>query len=269
MASYAEIAHHNTSGPQPHPNPALLNTAPGETTLPDVDSKVNVVPQSFKTHPTTVTSDHSPGYLPYSNEDAAGGKKSTSTSHAKNRQRKEKAKDKLHEAEDEGLQLWAEAKDRLLRPGVLGGLMGVVNVGILGTFGYQLYYKPHLRSDTRAITTAAIGTLVLFGAEGYVAEAYRETAAGQEEERRAREEGAAIYRRTKDIVLRPGVLGGLVGVLNLGILGGVGYASYINWDRPTWDRRTVSAVSVGLLALFAGEGYLAEEYKENEYPKRK
>jgi hypothetical protein len=87
----------------------------------------------------------------------------------------------------------------------------LANVGLIATFGYQLYAKPHLRSDTRALSTAVVSTLVLFGVEGYVAEAYRQTAAGQEEERRAREEGALLYRQTKDIVLRPGVLGGLVG----------------------------------------------------------
>ena len=43
--------------------------------------------------------------------------------------------------------------------------------------------------------------------------------------------------------------------VNAGILGTVGYFSYTNWDRPTWDRRIVSAVSVGLLTLWTGEGY--------------
>jgi hypothetical protein len=42
-------------------------------------------------------------------------------------------------------------------------------------------------------------------------------------------------------------------IVNLGILGGVGYVAYQQWDRP-WDRRTVSAVSIGLLGLFTGEG---------------
>lgn len=132
--------------------------------------------------------------------------------------------------------------------------------------------------------------LALFGAEGVLVERYRNTDAGRAEEKKAREEGATIYKHTKEVVLRPGVLGGLVGALNVGILGGVGYWSYANWDRPTaWDRKTVSAATVGLLTLFAGEGYvemcpafsnilsdsclsfryLGEQYKEKEYPKRK
>ncbi|KAG8893085.1 hypothetical protein FRC00_011072 [Tulasnella sp. 408] len=285
--SYADIAKHNTSGPQAHPDTGLLNLErDNDTSLPDVEKKVTVVPQSYKDHPETETSvlaeslpsEPAPQLRQSSN---ANGHSSTShghssTSHGQSpfskseRERRSKEiKKKLGEAEEEGLELWEEVKERILRPGTLGGLIGIVNVGLIGAFGYELYNKPHLRSDTRALATAGVSGLVLFGAEGYLAEAYRKTAAGQEEERRAREEGAALYRRTKDIVLRPGVLGGIVGVVNVGILGGVGYVSYVHWDKPTWDRRTVSAVTVGLIALFTGEGYLAEQYKEKEYPKRR
>ena len=44
-------------------------------------------------------------------------------------------------------------------------------------------------------------------------------------------------------------------VVNAGIIGTVGYFSYINWDKPSWDRRIVSSVTVGVLALWSGEGY--------------
>lgn len=120
---------------------------------------------------------------------------------------------------------------------------------------YKLYTEPGLRSDQRFLTTSAVSALAIFGAEGWYADAYRKTESGQREERKAREEGGALYNHAKQVVLRPGVLGGLVGVVNVGVLGAVGYWSYTNWDRPSqWDRRTVSAASVGLLALFAGEG---------------
>jgi hypothetical protein len=33
----------------------------------------------------------------------------------------------------------------------------------------------------------------------------------------------------------------------------VGYLAYRNWDSPNWDRRAVSAASVGLLALWGSE----------------
>ena len=47
-------------------------------------------------------------------------------------------------------------------------------------------------------------------------------------------------------------------VVNLGIIGVVSYVAYDNWDQPQWDRKTVSAVTVGLLSLVAGEGYVFE-----------
>ncbi|KIO25323.1 hypothetical protein M407DRAFT_92676 [Tulasnella calospora MUT 4182] len=286
--SYADIAKHNASGPQAHPDTGLLNLErDGDTSLPDVEKKVTVVPQSYKDHPETETSalNHSlpsePASQPHqssnhqsSNHQSSNHQPSNAHGHSpfsqSERDRRSKdIKKKLEETEEEGLELWAEVKERMLRPGTLGGLIGIVNVGLIGAFGYELYSKPHVRSDTRLLATAGVSGLVLLGAEGYLAEAYRKTAAGQEEERRAREEGAALYRRTKDIVLRPGVLGGIVGVVNVGILGGVGYISYVHWDTPNWDRRTVSAVTVGLITLFTGEGYLAEQYKEKEYPKRR
>ncbi len=44
--------------------------------------------------------------------------------------------------------------------------------------------------------------------------------------------------------------------VNAAILGTVGYFAYKEWNRPTWDRRIVTAVSVGLLTLWSGEGYV-------------
>lgn len=43
-------------------------------------------------------------------------------------------------------------------------------------------------------------------------------------------------------------------IVNLAVLGGVGCLAYQKWDLPRWDRRIVSAVSVGLLTLWSGEG---------------
>lgn len=42
--------------------------------------------------------------------------------------------------------------------------------------------------------------------------------------------------------------------VNTAIIGTVGYFAYKNWDAPRWDRRMVSAVSVGIIALWSGEG---------------
>ena len=76
--------------------------------------------------------------------------------------------------------------------------------------------------------------------------------------------------------------------VNVGILGTLGYFSYLHWDEPVWDRRHVATVTAGLLAFFMGEGcvdvnflllkeldltllhsLIAESYREREFPKRR
>ena len=42
-------------------------------------------------------------------------------------------------------------------------------------------------------------------------------------------------------------------IVNAAVLGGVGYLSYVNWDK-TWDRRLVSSIFLGVFALWGGEG---------------
>lgn len=87
-----------------------------------------------------------------------------------------------------------------------------VNLGLLSFASYSLYTKPHFRQDTRFLASAAAAAFTLVSAEGYAAEQYRKTPAGREEERRAKQEGAAVYRVARENILRPGVLGGLLGV---------------------------------------------------------
>jgi len=186
----------------------------------------------------------------------------------KERKLERKAKAEINEAESAIGPYWEKTKDVVLRPGSLGGLMGVVNVGLLGTMGYFAYINRDRPWDRRIVGGAVAGTLALFSAEGYVADSYLDTPEGRQEAERAKQEGSRIWLRTKDVVLRPGVFGGLAGTLNLAVLGALGYVSYQNWDRP-WDRRTVSAVSVGLLALSGLEGWAGKEYKEKELPKRR
>ncbi|KZT28921.1 hypothetical protein NEOLEDRAFT_1057143 [Neolentinus lepideus HHB14362 ss-1] len=243
--SYASVAAQNLPPNEvcfiPHPDPALLNT--GSESFDDVAddaAKVNVVPSDFKQHPHTVTSETE--VVRETDESVPPVPK------------KDKAKKRLHQAEVEGVYLWEIAKEHLLRPGVAGGLLGIVNVGLISGVGYLYYTRPHLRRDTKVISSTVAATLALLGLEGYGAEAYRKTPRGQEEERKARAEGAVIFRHLKEAVLRPGVLSGVVGIVNVGILGTVGYFGYTNWDKPTWDQRVVSSVSVGLLALWGGEG---------------
>jgi len=258
--SYAKVASNNAPPPsqQPKADPALLFTDTSPVGVVDDSIKVNIAPTDFKSHPSTTTSESH--VIPqYESDDIGPGKKS----------RKQKAKQQLDRAEEEGIYLWDRLGESLLRPGVAGGLVGLVNVGLLATAGYQFYTRPAIRSDAKIIGGTVVAALVLLGTEGAAADAYARTDAGQAEARRAKEEGAAIYKHTKEIVLRPKVLGGLAGVFNVAVLGTVGYFAYQNWDLPRWDKRTVSAVTAGLITLWAGEGFLANEYEEKEYPKRK
>jgi len=256
--SYASVANHNAPPPsqQPHPNPNLLNTDPPVADRVANDAaKVNVVAHDFKEHAATYTSEAGRAIDAEYDE--------LTSDHPDKKQFKKKARKHYEEAEAEGEYLWEVTRQYLFRPGVAGGLVGLVNIGIIAGVGHAFYTQPHLRRDTTILGSTIAGALALFSAEGYAAEKYAQTPAGQEEARRAKEEGAALYKHTREIVLRPGVLGGLVGLINTAILGTVGYYSYINWDKPSWDKRTVSAVSVGLLTLWGGEGVLAERYRDS------
>lgn len=171
---------------------------------------------------------------------------------------KGKGSKRLQEAQAEGTYLWEVTKHYLLRPGIAGGLVGLVNIGLLSSVGYAFYTKPDLRRNFTAIGSAAGGALLLIGTEGYAAEKYRGIS---EEERCAGEQDTLLYKQFREHIFRPGVLGGLVGLVNTAILGAVGYYSYVNWDKPKWNRDVITAVSLGLLTLWGGEGYLAERYR--------
>lgn len=148
-----------------------------------------------------------------------------------------------------------------------------MNIGLISGVGYTFYACPHLRRNPKIITSTAAAALAVFTGEGYLAEVYRRTPAGRKEEQQAKQEGAALYRYSREHLLRPGVLGGIVGAgessccsddqahqrmldapVNVGILGGVWYIAFANWDKPHWDRRLVSMISVSLFTLWAGEG---------------
>jgi hypothetical protein len=131
---------------------------------------------------------------------------------AKRQEYEKKAHKHVQEAEEEGIYLWEVTKQYLLRPGVAGGLVGIVNVGLLAGATRAFYTQPDLRRNTTVISSTAAAALGLLAIEGYAAEQYRQTPRGQDEERRARKEGSAFYKHSKEAILRPGVLGGLVGV---------------------------------------------------------
>lgn len=293
--SYAAVAAHNAPPPsaQPHPDLALLSTEPpSHDNIADDAAKLNIVSSDFKSNPATLTSvqNVSSGTSPvpvndngtpvYTNiyagtggiSDVSGsgsgfprGSASGGTGAGGGPSKKDKARKFAHDAEQEGFQLWYIAKQRLLQPGVAAGLFGVVNVGLLSWTTYALYTRPYLRSNPRFVGSTVAAALAVLGVEGFAAERWRESPRGQEEEARAKREGSILYRHAREVILRPGVLRGLLGLINSAVLGTIGYFAYKNWDAPRWDRRVVSAISVGLFTLCSGEGYIAEQYRQTHH----
>jgi len=88
----------------------------------------------------------------------------------------------------------------------------LVNIGVFAAIGSTFYNRPYLRRDATAISSAVAASLGLLTLEGYAAEQYRKTPRGQEEERRAKREGAIIFQKVHEHVMRPDVLGGIVGL---------------------------------------------------------
>ncbi|KAJ7594795.1 hypothetical protein C8J56DRAFT_1161352 [Mycena floridula] len=232
--SYAQVTASNTPANQPHPDPALFTTPESVSSFSsNENAKVHVVPN------------------PNAKSDADNGPK------------KHKKFNKA--AKDESFYLWSLTKQYMFRPGVAGGIIGLVNIGLALGAARSFYIDNELRRNPKVISSTVAAAAAILAVEGYGVEAYRKTAGGQEEERRAKEEGTLIYKHIREVVFRPGVLGGLVGLVNTGILATLGYFAYTNWDRPTWDRRLVTSVSVALLTLLGGEGYIAERYRESEH----
>lgn len=87
-----------------------------------------------------------------------------------------------------------------------------MNIGLIASVGRAFYLRPYLRRDASALSSVAAAAIVLFSVEGYAAEKYRQTPRGQAEERKAKKEGALIFRHLHEQIMRPGVLGGIVGI---------------------------------------------------------
>ncbi|KJA29075.1 hypothetical protein HYPSUDRAFT_33597 [Hypholoma sublateritium FD-334 SS-4] len=255
--SYASVAANNAPPleEQPHPDPALLNaTPPHHSAILNDTSKVTLVPPEFKEQ---LQSSTPPSVADFQFDS------SSETRHFNNNYSGDKASRQEPSQERPGHSAFFElTKHYLFHPAVAGGLIGLVNIGLLASVGRIFYLRPQLRRDTVAISSAIAATVALVSAESFAYEKYRRTPHGQAEERRVKKEGALIYRRLREQILRPGVLGGFVGLVNAAVLGAVGYISFQNWNR-TWDKRTVSAVSLGLLTLWGGEGFIAEKYQRN------
>lgn len=85
-----------------------------------------------------------------------------------------------------------------------------MNVGIISGVGYLAYTKPRLRQDLRVVSGTVAGIFAIVGVEGYISKLY---ATGVESEKpRVASDNARILDLTKKHLLRPGVLGGFVGL---------------------------------------------------------
>ncbi|KAG5643611.1 hypothetical protein DXG03_000619 [Asterophora parasitica] len=188
--SYASVAAANAPPPseQPQPDPALLNTTPPTASdVADDNAKVKLVA------PINHDDDE--------DEDDEDERPKNSRSHRR-----------FKEVEAEGAYIWEITKRCLFRPGVAGGLVGIVNLGLLAGVGRAFYTQPHLRRDRALISSTVAAAVALLSAEGFATEKYRQTERGRAEERRAKEEGTVIYKHLREQVLRPKVHGGIVGL---------------------------------------------------------
>jgi len=238
--SYANVTSHYTpSEGQAHADPALLNTqSPTASNIADDTAKVGVVAPDFKKHPATETSEFQPKTVYTS--------KKSSKSPSKRTHRDFNSK----EVADEAAHWAAVVKEVVLRPGVASGLVGVVNLGVIGYAGYTFYSEPHLRRSPQALSATVAGSVVLLGLEGFGAEKLRQE--------HGKDDAAVVARYFRQ---NPGMFQGLLGAVNVGIIGSTGYATYKNWDR--WDKKTVGAITGALFTLWAGEGYLLAASKDS------
>lgn len=233
--SYASVTSHNASADQPLPDPALLNTTkPTASGVADDTAKVGVVAPNFKQNPATTTSTYKPPR--YGEEES-----DSSPHHRSKKDNKAKAKKLARDAEKEAVHWSAVAKELVLRPPVAGGLVGVVNLGLIGYTGYKFYNEPHLRHDHTFVTSTIAGTAVILGLEGYGAQTF------------------APVREEEDVLIQyvrqnPKSTRTLFAILNVGILGATGYLTYSKWNR--WDNRTFLTLAAGLASFGLGESYM-------------
>ncbi|PVF96143.1 hypothetical protein CPB86DRAFT_787292 [Serendipita vermifera] len=271
--SYASVTAHNAPplSQQPHPDLALLNTAPDHGEAPDVNTgKVNVVPHDFKQHPVTETTLVVENPDTSSDEDEGNVPGSQKRKNRKDKDRKRRRRVEEAEREVETWLVWT--KNKLFQPAFAGGIFAVVNVGVLSTVGYHIYKRPTLvtepRLNARPLAYTSAGLLGLFTLESLAVNSYLNTPQGREEKRRAEEEGHLIYNKTKEVVLRPQVAGGLLGIANVAVLGTLGYGIYHHWDSDIFTRRNVSYLSIGLITWFSAQGWALEKYRQEEVGKR-
>jgi hypothetical protein len=149
-----------------------------------------------------------------------------------------------------------------------------VNLGVFSSIGYTLYAHPHARTNPRFLGLSGLGVFALLSAEGLTAERYLGSPKGHQAQQvrplspipltigrlRLRlhpvpQEVVTLKRKTKEVILRPGVFGSLLGTVNLAVLATLSWFAYDRWnDTSVWTRRNLSIASVGMLGWFGGQG---------------
>ncbi|KAI5981505.1 hypothetical protein EDC04DRAFT_2849349 [Pisolithus marmoratus] len=143
MATYASVAAQNAPPPsdQPHPDPSLLTKETGdpEPALPDIQDKVTI-------------------YLPSDDAGADVPELIDESSQGGGEEKGAGAPDGPRESVTEGTHLWRQMKRFVFQPEVAGGLIGLS--------------AP--RWNRQVVASVSVGLIALWGAEGYIAEKYRE-----------------------------------------------------------------------------------------------
>ncbi|BGP17755.1 hypothetical protein JCM10213_005337 [Rhodosporidiobolus nylandii] len=98
-------------------------------------------------------------------------------------------------------------------------------------------------------------------AKAFAAEAEKEV---KKDAKKLQEKAAEVEKEGRALARKyPYAASGLAGVVNLALIAIPAFYAYQNWDKPRWDRRIVSAVAVGLTAVFGAESALGWfEYKQ-------
>ena len=87
-----------------------------------------------------------------------------------------------------------------------------MNIGLLGGIAYFAYTQPALRQNVRVVSTTAIGILAVAGVEGYIAQENGHPPGRKERKGASRKRTSGLVSSIKEHLLRPGVLGGVVGI---------------------------------------------------------
>ena len=56
-------------------------------------------------------------------------------------------------------------------------------------------------------------------------------------------------------------------LVNLGVLGTLGYFTYRHWDSPNFTKKNISYATIGLITWFSGQGYIVEKYRQDHLGK--